>query len=177
MWSLTPFSLGDLRSDPAREAGKPQTEPPSLEVGGRPQVAALGQLLDEAVLLARRLSALAAELHGEARLSGERRNLLRELDRRGPQTVPQLARLRSVTRQHVQALVNPLAEHGYVEFVDNPAHRRSHLVRLTPSGKAHLGELDRRETAALSRLEIEASREEIAAAAGVLRAVRRALGR
>jgi len=177
MWSLTPISLGDLRSDMAREAGEAQTEPPFLEVRARPRVAALGELLDEAVLLARRLSALAAELHGEAKLSGERRNLLRELDRRGPQTVPQLARVRSVTRQHVQGLVNPLAERGYVEFVDNPAHRRSHLVRLTPSGKAHLGELSRRESAALSRLEIQASQEEIVAAAVALRALRSALGR
>jgi len=177
MWNITHLSLGDLQPDANADSGKPGAAPPSAKAGGRPQVAALGELLDEAVLLARRLSALAAELHGEARLSGEGRNLLRELNRGGPQTVPQLARLRSVTRQHVQALVNPLAEQGYVEFVHNPAHRRSHLVRLTSSGMTHLAELDHRESAALSRLEIQASPEDVAAAAGVLRAVRGALRR
>jgi DNA-binding MarR family transcriptional regulator len=62
--------------------------------------------------------------------------LLRSLAVEGPQTVPQLARSRPVARQHIQKLANEMAADGLVEFADNPAHRRSKLVRLTKKGAA-----------------------------------------
>ena len=55
---------------------------------------------------------------------------------RGPLTVPQIARMRPVARQHIQKLANEMAADGLVVFVDNPAHKRSRLVRLTPEGEA-----------------------------------------
>jgi DNA-binding MarR family transcriptional regulator len=94
----------------------------------------------------------------------------------GPQTVPQLARERSVTRQHVQALVNPLVEAGYVELLDNPAHRRSRLVGLTESGRELVTGMDCRESEALSALGVAAPGEELRRAAEVLRSVRESLG-
>lgn len=59
---------------------------------------------------------------------------LRSLQMQGPQTVPQIARARPVSRQRIQRLADEAAEAGLVEFTDNPAHRRSKLVRLTPEG-------------------------------------------
>jgi DNA-binding MarR family transcriptional regulator len=76
-----------------------------------------------------------------------------------------------VTRQHVQALVNALAREGWVEFADNPEHRRSRLVRLTDSGRAWLTEVAERENRFLSRLELDLSNEEVRAAAEILGAV------
>lgn len=70
--------------------------------------------------------------------------LLRSLAREGPQTVPQLARARPVSRQHIQMLANELAGQGLVEFVDNPAHKRSRLVRITARGRERLAEVSRR---------------------------------
>lgn len=52
----------------------------------------------------------------------------------GPQTVPQLARARPVSRQHIQVIANEAAADGLIEFIDNPAHKRSKLLRLTPKG-------------------------------------------
>jgi DNA-binding MarR family transcriptional regulator len=89
--------------------------------------------------------------------------------------VPQLARAHSVSRQHIQALVNPLAEEGLVEFVDNPAHKRSRLVRLTATGKEHIAGLTRRESSLLSQHGPAVADEDLRAATQVLRIVAEAL--
>ncbi len=76
------------------------------------------------------------------------RNVLDQLRRRGALTVPALAREQDLSRQFVQRMVNDARAAGWVETVDNPAHRRSGLVRLTPAGQEAIAavvasELDR----------------------------------
>jgi DNA-binding MarR family transcriptional regulator len=44
----------------------------------------------------------------------------------------------------MQRLADELAAEGLVEFSDNPKHRRSKLVRLTPKGDARYRELNDR---------------------------------
>jgi DNA-binding MarR family transcriptional regulator len=61
---------------------------------------------------------------------------MRTLAMAGPITVPDLARMRPTSRQRMQQLADELAEEGYVEFVDNPQHKKSKLVRLTRKGEA-----------------------------------------
>jgi DNA-binding MarR family transcriptional regulator len=61
---------------------------------------------------------------------------MRSLALLGPLTVPQIAEMRPTSRQRMQRLADDLAGEGLVEFVDNPRHRRSKLVRLTPRGFA-----------------------------------------
>jgi len=70
--------------------------------------------------------------------------LLRSLKLEGPLTVPELARMRPVTRQHIQKLADELAAQGLVAFEPNPAHKRSQLVRLTPAGERLFEQLTRR---------------------------------
>lgn len=70
--------------------------------------------------------------------------LLRSLVNEGPMTVPDIARSRPVARQHIQKLVNELAADGLVELIDNPAHKRSRLVRITRKGRAHFEAVTRR---------------------------------
>ncbi|NQV57863.1 MAG: MarR family transcriptional regulator, partial [Rhodospirillales bacterium] len=53
----------------------------------------------------------------------------------GPQTVPQLARARPVSRQHIQTIANEAEAEGLVIFADNPAHKKSKLVTLTDKGR------------------------------------------
>ena len=62
----------------------------------------------------------------------------------GPLTVPQIARMRPTSRQRMQRLADELAAEGLVEFIDNPRHRRSKLVRLTRKGDARYRELSAR---------------------------------
>jgi len=133
---------------------------------------ALQALFDATVALFHRLSAAAAEAHGPDGPTAAYRGILRGLARDGASTVPQMARSRHVTRQHVQALVNGLAERGDVELVDNPAHRRSRLVRLTPSGQRVVRSMAERESALLQALRPGVSRDEVEAAVTVLDAVR-----
>jgi len=76
--------------------------------------------------------------------SGSYWGILRSLKLEGPQTVPQIARSRPVPRQSIQKLANEMVGMGLIEFVDNPAHQRSKLLRLTPDGEATLQEMRER---------------------------------
>jgi len=69
---------------------------------------------------------------------------MRSLALLGPLTVPQIAQMRPTSRQRMQRLADELAAEGLVEFVDNPKHRRSKLVRLTKKGEARYRELNAR---------------------------------
>ncbi len=71
-------------------------------------------------------------------------SVLRLLKVNGPQTVPQLARYRYVPRQSVQKLANEMLNDGVIEFLNNPAHKRSKLLRLTPKGEAVFAEMSDR---------------------------------
>jgi DNA-binding MarR family transcriptional regulator len=68
---------------------------------------------------------------------------MRSLALSGPLTVPQIAQMRPTSRQRMQRLADELAAEGLVAFVDNPKHRRSKLVQLTPEGEARYRELNR----------------------------------
>src|ERR671914_738541 len=69
---------------------------------------------------------------------------MRSLALLGPLTVPQIAQMRPTSRQRMPRLANELAAEGLVEFIDNPKHRRSKLVRLTPKGDARYREMNAR---------------------------------
>ena len=99
--------------------------------------------------------------------------------RNGPATVAGIARFMGRARQSVQRTADLLESEGVVEYVDNPAHRRANLVRLTPAGEATL--------AGISALQVEwtnglaaamrAGKPEIEVATDVLRQLRTELER
>lgn len=59
----------------------------------------------------------------------------------GPLTVAEIARRLGNARQSVQRLADIAVESGAAQWQPNPTHKRSHLLALTPSGKAALEEL------------------------------------
>ncbi len=69
---------------------------------------------------------------------------MRSLALLGPLTVPQIAQMRPTSRQRMQRLADELAAEGLVEFIDNPRHRRSELVRLTRKGNTRYREMGAR---------------------------------
>jgi DNA-binding MarR family transcriptional regulator len=71
-------------------------------------------------------------------------SILNLLKVNGPQTVPQLARYRYVPRQSVQKLANEMLKDGVIELANNPAHKRSKLLRLTPKGDVVFQEMSDR---------------------------------
>jgi DNA-binding MarR family transcriptional regulator len=70
--------------------------------------------------------------------------MLRSLKVEGAQTVPQIARSRPVSRQHIQKLANEMIADGVIELIDNPAHQRSKLLRLTAKGEVVFQEINER---------------------------------
>jgi DNA-binding MarR family transcriptional regulator len=86
-----------------------------------------------------------------------------------------MARARTVSRQHIQTLVNELLRDRLVELAPNPAHQRSPLVRLTPKGKALFEVMLRRESALFARIGAAVPENDLRCAAAVLDAVRRQL--
>jgi DNA-binding MarR family transcriptional regulator len=94
---------------------------------------------------------------------------LRSLALLGPLTVPQIAEMRPTSRQRMQRLADELAAAGLVEFVDNPRHRRSKLVRLTRKGDAHFRELSARFLAIASTMGADLSEADIRKTAEIVR--------
>jgi len=129
-------------------------------------------LTAETARLFHRLKVVAEEVHYQGEITAGRRGVLRGLYRAGPQTVPQMARARSVSRQHIQTSVNVLAEDGLLEQVKNPAHKRSFLIKLTTKGKDLVETMNRREEHVFNRLTIPISKKRLQDAADVLRMVR-----
>jgi len=93
---------------------------------------------------------------------------MRSLALIGPLTVPQIAQMRPTSRQRMQRLADELAAEGLVDFIDNPRHRRSKLVRLTPRGDARYRELSASFLAIASTMGADLSEVEIRKTAEVV---------
>ena len=94
--------------------------------------------------------------------------------RNGPQTVAGIARTMGLARQSVQRTADLLEAAGIVEYVENPAHRRAKLVRLTPAGDRTLARISALQVEWANGLAaaIEAGKSEIETATEVLRQLR-----
>ncbi len=112
-----------------------------------------------------------AALHQNRDVSVGMRSVLESVIDGGPQTVPHMAKIRPVSRQHVQSLVNELMEGGYVETIDNPAHKRSKLVAPTKRGIRVFEKMRKLENEAFRRAQTKISPEEFEAARKVLSAL------
>jgi DNA-binding MarR family transcriptional regulator len=129
----------------------------------------------DAIRLFFRLQAWGRELGMLTATDGSRWGMLNTLVNQGPMTVPDIARMRPVSRQHIQALANEMAAEGLVEFIENPRHKRSKLVAATDQGRA----LFKQQTALLMRetqdLAQEVSADELAATHRALTKIRESI--
>ena len=137
----------------------------------------VARLFEESVLLYLRLNAWAARFYGKGQLSGPRRTVLVSLARSGPQTVAQMARRRSQSRQRFQPLVDALVADGLLLAVPNPAHKQSPLIVLTARGRKMVERIHRIEGMWRSRLKLNQPARQIAQSVEVVRAVRLELER
>ncbi len=131
--------------------------------------------MDEAIHLFHRMKAVAEQLHGGGEMSAGKRGILRDLARLGPKTVPQLARMRPVTRQHIQSLVDPMAEQGLVAFRHNPDHKRSRLVAITDKGLAFVNAMFEREAQLFNTLALELDARDLETTARTMRMIRESM--
>lgn len=138
----------------------------------RHEQGALRAVVDETVALNHRLQWVADRMYGDDGRRATRRGLLRGLARYGAQTVPELARARSVTRQNVQPVIDALEAEGLVAIVDNPAHARSRLVTITARGEQHVRTWDLADARVLAAVGHGLSPADLEITARTLRAVR-----
>ena len=92
-----------------------------------------------------RLRALGDSLHGDLEVTTAMRAVMETLSASGAMTVPQIAKLKGVTRQHIQLLADALCEASLAVVKENPAHRRSSLIALTEKGKRAFAKMQSRE--------------------------------
>jgi DNA-binding MarR family transcriptional regulator len=138
-------------------------------------IARIEELIEEVIVTFRLLRVVSAEIHGDGAPMPGQRGVLIDLARMGPQTVAGMARGRGVSRQHIQALVDGFLARGLVELAENPAHRRSKLVRLTRQGRALVQAMLAREHDALGSLDLAIPPAQIRSAAVVLQTLRQRL--
>ena len=135
------------------------------------------RLFNETCLLFHALRAWAETLHEELGLTAAMRGVLERILLDGPATVPDLARARGVSRQHIQQQVDPLLKRGFIERKDNPAHKRSSIIGLTDKGRALIQNMRAEELSTLGRMQVGVSDDAMLEAAQVLAAWRAALQR
>jgi len=118
------------------------------------------------------LKSLADAVHGDTGLTASTRAVMEALAG-GPRTVPDIARSKSVTRQHIQLLVDELARSDLVELKPNPAHLRSPLVALSRKGEALFASVRKREAPLIEQLAAGLDARKAAATIQTLTALRR----
>jgi DNA-binding MarR family transcriptional regulator len=134
--------------------------------------AGAGRIVDSRAAAVAELMLEVAECFFRVRALGQKAGLItswgggafgfmRSLALLGPLTVPQIAHMRPTSRQRMQRLANELSAEGLVEFIRNPNHRRSKLVRLTAKGDARYRELNTRLLAIASTIVVDLSERDI----------------
>lgn len=126
----------------------------------------------------RLLTALSEALAADLGVTPSMRAVMAELSGGRARTVPDMAAERGASRQHVQKIVNTLLASGLAETAENPAHKRSVLIRLTGEGEEVFAQIARREEAPLARLAAaspEAAQVQAADAIAALNAELRAI--
>ena len=135
------------------------------------------ELFNETRLLFHALKHWAETLHADLNITAAMRGVLELLLLGGSATVPDMARARGVSRQHVQQQVDGLLERDLLERQGNPAHKRSALIALTDRGRAMIQNMRAVELNALSRMQVGVSDNAMVEAAQVLSAWRAVLQR
>jgi DNA-binding MarR family transcriptional regulator len=107
------------------------------------------------------LKALTEQLHEDLGVSPSMRAVMEALAARGQQTVPDIAKGKRVSRQHIQTIMNSLQAEGLVDPFDNPAHRRSPRFDLTSKGRRVFAKIEEREKEPLRRLALASSSESL----------------
>jgi DNA-binding MarR family transcriptional regulator len=121
------------------------------------------------------LKAFADDANADLGVTAAMRAVLEHLARAGPSTVPDIARTKSVSRQHIQKLADALVAAGLARFEPNPAHKRSALLIPTAAGEKTFATIRRREAGALARLGEGLDVGRCAKAADTVAALRKAL--
>ena len=124
-----------------------------------------------------RLDALDDAVRQDVGITSAMRVVLAALHEGGAQTVPQIARSRCVTRQHIQALADRLFANQLILMRDNPRDRRSPLLVLSERGERVVERMREREVGLLTEMGRVLGEDDIDVALTTLDALRAYLER
>ncbi len=99
-----------------------------------PKGSSLSELIIEVFRVNRLLLDAGDALTAPVGLSSARWQVLGIVEH-GPVSVADVARRMGLTRQTVQQTADGLQVEGFIEYVENPNHRRAKWMQLTPSGQ------------------------------------------
>ena len=132
----------------------------------------ISALFNEIHLLSAQLKKPSASHQQNQKLLLATKSLLQTLHEGGPQTVPSIALARNSSRQNIQIIANRLQALGCIEFIPNPNHKKSDLLRLTPKGESLLASSMQHETDLLNSLASQLPEHDLHASLELLRELR-----
>ncbi len=135
-----------------------------------PAGAAFTKLIIETFRLNGRLLAAGDALCAGLGLTSARWQVMGAIDD-GPLPVSHIARNMGLTRQAVQRIADELAGEGFIQFTDNPHHRRAKLAALSVKGRSSLDEVNRLQVAWANKVAEGLDPASIGAAADVAAAL------
>ena len=129
-------------------------------------------LVDEVMRLGQTLRQMDEWLHGEGPVGEAGRTVLYLLFSDGRATVPAIARVRGLTRQRVQQVINELLEKDLVIRSENPASKKSPLFSISPPGQKLMLAIVRKERRLYRGLAREPGERRISSATRTLKELR-----
>ena len=90
-------------------------------------------------------------------------------------SVAHVARSMGLARQSVQQTADGLEQDGFITYAENPHHRRSKLMHLTPKGRAALDDVEHRRVAWANAIAGDLAVEDVRAALHLLQQARERL--
>jgi len=118
------------------------------------------------------LAEASTELNKESGITASMRAVMETLFTNHTMTVPDIARHKNVTRQHIQQIINELLVRELVHALENPAHKRSPLIRLSQNGTEQFKSILHREKQLLASLAKQFDEQELQDAANILESIR-----
>lgn len=122
-----------------------------------------------------RLKTVSEEILQGTGINASQRAILEFLYQHQSHTVPQLAECLSVSRQHVQVIVNDLVALGLARCLENPIHKRSPLIEATPEGVALFESIQEKEAEILQQFQQQLPKKEIQSALNTLESLNKLL--
>ena len=121
----------------------------------------LNSLIGDIRLSFNLLRARSDEMNLDLNVNASMRAVMESLASGDEKTVPDIARSKGVSRQHIQVIVNGLAKATLIKTRGNPDDKRTFLVSLTDKGRGVFTEIQKREALELKHLAEVFSSEEL----------------
>ena len=100
-------------------------------------------------------------VHKGSDLSVGVRGIIEIISDQGAMTVPHLAKLRHMSRQSIQVMVDQMQKVGWVETKPNPFHKKSSLIELTDEGKKAFKNMQDQEIKHMKKLDIDVPQKKL----------------